>query len=72
MYPNFTPHHFDINSQNNVIFLSIALTFSGAIPSCESVREVHASEPTIEKQQPLKERSFEMNPQCSRYQTRLV
>jgi len=33
--------NFDIKSQNNVTTLSIALTFCGAVPNCESVRGVH-------------------------------
>ncbi len=33
---------FDINSQNNVTALLIALTFYGVVPNCESVRGVHA------------------------------
>jgi len=32
-----------VNSQNNVIFLLIALTFFVAILNCESAREVHTS-----------------------------
>jgi len=39
----------DINSQNNVILLLKSLMFSVAVPNCERVREVHASEPATEK-----------------------
>lgn len=62
---------YDINSQNNIILLLKDLTFSVVVPNHEREREVHASEPTTEKQQPWEERPFKMNPQCSGYQTRL-
>lgn len=61
-----------VNSQNNVIFLLITLTFFVVVLNCKSAGEVHTSEPVIGKQQPWEVELSEINPQCSWYRTRLM